>query len=131
MTKDGVWIGNRIYWTFNTQLMTTLYKLLSRTDWVFSVTVFTALLVSGFQRCGVLGFRVQRHLSSLARTFHLQLSNCTNRIKVRVMLRTMVLVSSRIWDSRPGFVTVRQLRFSLAPQFWLSADMSQYFFAPV
>jgi hypothetical protein len=40
---------------------------------VFSVTVFTALLVNGFQRCSVLDFHVQRLLSTLAVTFQLQL----------------------------------------------------------
>jgi hypothetical protein len=40
--------------------------------------VFTALLGSGFQRCSVLGFRVQRLLSSLAGTFQLQLPSWTN-----------------------------------------------------
>jgi hypothetical protein len=35
------------------------------------VTVFTALLSSGFRRCSVLGFRVQRPLSALAGTFYL------------------------------------------------------------
>jgi hypothetical protein len=45
---------------------------------VFSVTVFTALLGSGFQRCSDLGFRVQRHLPSLAGTFPLQLPSWTS-----------------------------------------------------
>jgi hypothetical protein len=31
-TVDGVWIGNQIYWTPNTQHLTTLYKSLSPTN---------------------------------------------------------------------------------------------------
>jgi hypothetical protein len=26
VTTDGVWLGNRIYWTLNKQLVTTLYR---------------------------------------------------------------------------------------------------------
>jgi hypothetical protein len=40
---------------------------------LFSVTVFTAPLSSGFQPCSFLGFRVQRFVSSLT-----QLPSCTN-----------------------------------------------------
>jgi hypothetical protein len=42
---------------------------------MFSVTVFTALLGSGFQQCSVLGFHIQRLLSSLAGTFQPQLQS--------------------------------------------------------
>jgi hypothetical protein len=48
VTIDGVCIGNRIG-HFNTQLLTTLYKVTTTYRLEFSVTVFTALLSSGFQ----------------------------------------------------------------------------------
>jgi hypothetical protein len=48
LTIDDIWIGKRIYWTL-TQHVATIYNSLSHTL-VFSVTVFTALLGSGFQR---------------------------------------------------------------------------------
>jgi hypothetical protein len=73
VTMYGIWIGNQIYWTLEhiarvyTLQITVTYRL------VFSVTVFTALLGSGFQRCRVLRFRVKRLLSSLAGTFQLHL----------------------------------------------------------
>jgi hypothetical protein len=75
MTTDGVWIGNRIYWTLQyaardcTLQITITYKL------VCSVTVFTVLLDSGFRRSSVLDFGVQWLLSSLAGTFQLRLQS--------------------------------------------------------
>jgi hypothetical protein len=48
MTMDGVWIGNRIYWTL-TELVITLYKSLCHKVHQFSVTVITALLGNIFQ----------------------------------------------------------------------------------
>jgi hypothetical protein len=55
----------------NTQLVITVYKLLV----TGVLTFFTALLGSGFQQCGVLGFRVRWLLFSLAGSFKLQLPN--------------------------------------------------------
>jgi hypothetical protein len=48
VTIDRVWSSNQIYWTLK-QLVTMIYKSLSHTRLVFSVTVFTALLGSSFQ----------------------------------------------------------------------------------
>jgi hypothetical protein len=45
---DGVWVGNRIYWTLK-QLVTTPYKLLSQ-RLIFPLTVVTALLGNVFQQ---------------------------------------------------------------------------------
>jgi hypothetical protein len=71
----GVWL-----WTgFGLVIgFTGLFKQVVSTRLAFSVTVFTALSGSGFQQCSVLGFRVQRLLSSLAGTSPLQLPSRTN-----------------------------------------------------
>jgi hypothetical protein len=49
VTIDGVWIGNRIYWTLKHNLWLLFTKHSHTQTLVFSVTAFTALVGSGFQ----------------------------------------------------------------------------------
>jgi hypothetical protein len=67
--------------------------------------VFTALCGSGFQRCSVLGFRVQRLLSSLAGTFQLQLPSWTNWLPIAELIHnaqpTLYVASARTAHKTP------------------------------
>jgi hypothetical protein len=69
---DGVWVGNRIYWTLK-QLMTTLYKSLSHTDWCSPSWSSLCCLVVAFS-----GVVSSASMSSLADTIQLQLPIYTN-----------------------------------------------------
>jgi hypothetical protein len=50
VTVDAVWIGNRIYWTLQHTTRDYTVQITITHRLVFSVTVFTALLGSGFQQ---------------------------------------------------------------------------------
>jgi hypothetical protein len=76
---DGVWVGNRIYWSRDYTLQITITHRL-----VFSVTVFTALLVSSFQR-QTLPFLWVTELSPASATSSpvLTSNNCDSRLTNR------------------------------------------------
>jgi hypothetical protein len=59
VTTDGVWIGNRIYWTIQHTTCEYTLQITITHRLVFSVTVFTALLGNAFQQWTFLCFRTQ------------------------------------------------------------------------
>jgi hypothetical protein len=93
-----------MYWTV-IQPVTTPYRSVTH-RLVFSVTVIVALLDTGFQRCNVLGFRVQWLLSSLAEQFCPSIAQLSARIAQTTPLGSYFTASKdlRIIVEAPRYV---------------------------
>jgi hypothetical protein len=73
MTTNRVWIGNWIYWALKDTTCDYTLQIIIRQRLVFSVMVFTALLVVASNGVSFSASVSKELLSSRAGTFHLQL----------------------------------------------------------